>query len=134
MESISTSILNPLPGEPLAPQNGTVSSLSVPLSRLLAQISLANSDLLAGGVARIISTAAGTVISRLWPFMLITAVSHWPRLVAPWSLAGLYWRVRRPRPWRLKTTPRRVLQARQFQIRLSGAVFSSNPSRWPTST
>ena len=64
------------------------------------QIWWANSDLLAGGVARIISTAAGMAIWSDSPFMLMTAVSHWPKLVAA-SAAGLYWWVRLPSPKRL---------------------------------
>src|SRR5947209_8634669 len=70
----------------LSDQNGT--SRSVPRSQRRSQMSLANADLLSAGVARIISTAAGTLIASDSPFMLITAVNHWPKLLAP--LPGLY--------------------------------------------
>jgi hypothetical protein len=78
-------------------------------------------------VALIISTAAGTVIASDSPFMLITAVSHWPRLLAPSDSGGLNWRVRLPIPARLKTIPSLVLQARQFQIRFSAELSRSSP-------
>jgi hypothetical protein len=68
-------------------QNGTDDDLSGPPSLRLLQISRANSDRRSGGVARITSIAADTVI---WPdsrFILSTTVSHWPshwpRLLAP---------------------------------------------------
>src|SRR5580658_1993201 len=54
-------------------QNGT--TRSVPRSRRRRQISAANSDRFAGGVARIISIAALGSIGPS-PFMLRTAVSH----------------------------------------------------------
>jgi hypothetical protein len=62
--------------------------LSVPWALRRTQISRANADRLAGGVARIIATAAGTLISEDSPFMLITAVSHAPKDSAP-ELSGL---------------------------------------------
>src|SRR5262249_958405 len=46
-------------------------------------ISSANADRCSGGVARIIPTAAGTLIASDSPLMLSTAVSHWPRDCAP---------------------------------------------------
>src|ERR1700722_10122006 len=92
-------------------QNGTADCRSVPRSLLLAQISLANSDLLAGVVARIISTAAGTVISVDWPFIDITAVSHCPKLVAPFW-AGLYCRVSLPTPAARRVLAQRTLHGR----------------------
>ena len=102
-----------------------------PLARLLAQVSLANSERFSGGVAGIISTAAG----RSSADCLHGKNGREPLAQAGRALrGGVIWRVRRPMPMRFKTTPRRVLQALQFQRRLSGAVFSSNPSRWPTST
>jgi hypothetical protein len=69
-------------------QNGTT-DLCVPRARLRFQIWRANCERLAGGVARTIATAAGTVIASVWPFMLMTASTHCPRLFAP-SVGGLY--------------------------------------------
>ena len=65
--------------------------------------------------------------------MLVTAVSHWPNDFAPCA-AGLYCRVRRPRPAAARVFPHRTLQARQVQNRFAGAVSSSHPLTWPTST
>jgi hypothetical protein len=83
-------------------QKGT--PVSVPCSRRLCQISRANWLLLSGGVARIISTAAGTVMASDSPFMDMTAVSHWPKLWAP-SAAGLYCRVPSPQVQPLEYHP-----------------------------
>jgi hypothetical protein len=44
-------------------QNGGSSALSVPCARLLAHMALPNSERFSGDVARIIATAAGTLIS-----------------------------------------------------------------------
>ena len=48
-------------------------------------------------MARIIATAASTGMAVDSPFMLVTAVSHWPNDLAP-SDVGLYCRVRLPSP------------------------------------
>lgn len=45
-------------------------------ARLRRQISLANRERSSGAVARIISTAAGTVMESDSPFMLVTASAH----------------------------------------------------------
>lgn len=77
--------------------------------------------------------AASTVIAEDSPFMLVTAVSHSPSDFAPCA-AGLYCRVRRPVPAAASVFPHRTLQARQVQRRFTGAVSSSRPLTWPTST
>lgn len=117
-------------------QNGTDSLLPVEpyLLRLRFHISPANSLRRSGGVACIRLTASATVILPPSPLIDETAFIQAPRVSAPADAAGLYWRVRLPNPRRLNTTPSLVLQDRQFQIRFEGAVFSSRPSRWPTST
>jgi hypothetical protein len=66
------------------------------------------------------------------PFMLVTAASHWPSVVAPCDW-GLYCRVFIPTPARRRALPQSTLQLRQVHIRLCGAVFRSSPSTWPTS-
>ena len=67
------------------------------------------------------------------PRMDMTAVSHWPRLVAPLP-AGLYCTVSRPIPVRRSVFAQRTLQLRQVQRRLAGSPCSSWPSACPTST
>jgi len=91
-------------------------------------MSWANVERRSGGVARIISTAAGTVIADDSPFIERTAVSHWPKLLAPVS-AALNCRVRRPRPARFSAAPMVVLQLRQAHAKFARSVFSSRPSR-----
>lgn len=62
-----------------------------------------------------------------------TAVTHWPKLLAP-VCAALNCRVRRPRPARFSAAPMVVLQLRQAHAKFARLVFSSRPSRWCTST
>ena len=52
-------------------------------ARRISQIARANWLRRSGGVARIISTAAPTDIAWDCPFMLVTAVNHWPTDSAP---------------------------------------------------
>lgn len=117
-------------------QNGASSRPLDPRRRLrIFQISRAKSDRLSGGVAWIIATASATgILPPGSPFIDITAFIHAPRFSAPADLAGLYWCVLRPSPTRRNVFPHRTLQLRHVQMRLTSAVFSSWPSRWPTST
>jgi len=112
-------------------QNGV--RRSVPRSRRMRQISRANSERRAGGVAWMTSTAAAGSIASDWPFIASTAVTHCASVRAP-SRAGLRWCVRTPKPARFITTPTLVLQERQAQARLRGALLCSFPSTWCTST
>jgi len=114
-------------------QNGTSPALlSVPCARLFRQISFANRLRASGGVAWVIATAASTGITFDSPFMLVTAVNHWPSVFAP-SICGLYWRVFLPIPARRSAFAQSTLQLRQVQNRLCWAVFRSSPSTCPTS-
>ena len=103
-----------------------VCRLSVPCFRRLRQISAANLERLSGGVARIISTAAATGITVDSPFMLVTAVSHWPNDFAP-CVVGLNCRVNLPSPAARSVFPQRTLQERHCHMRFAGAESSS----WP---
>ena len=96
------------------------------------QISAANWERLSGGVARIISTAAATGITVDSPFMLVTAVSHWPNDFAP-CVDGLNCRVNLPRPAARSVLPQRTLQERHCHTRFAGAESSSWPLIWPMS-
>src|SRR5207245_7298201 len=84
-------------------------------------ISKANSERRSPGVAWIMAMAeAGSMLDS--PLMPCTAVIHWPRDRAPWSL-GLNCRVSRPMPALRRTTPTLTLHDRQAQIRLLGSPF-----------
>jgi hypothetical protein len=69
-------------------------------------------------------SASATLIVPPSPLRQNGIFSHAPRLSAPLA-AGLYWRVRLPRPARLNVFAQRTLQLRQVQILFSGFVFSS---------
>jgi hypothetical protein len=84
-------------------------------------------------VALIISTAAATGMAVDSPFMLVTAVSHWPSEFAPLAL-GLNWRVGLPSPALRSVFPQRTLQARHVKKTFGAAVSSSWPLTWPIST
>src|SRR5271166_5106956 len=99
--------------------------------RLRSHISRANSERLAGEVARITSTASSTGMALESPFMLVTAVTHCCHVFAP--LFGLYCLVFRPIFALLSVRPVFMLQLRHVQIRFCGSLFSSCPSTWPTS-
>jgi len=115
-------------------QNGMESLRPVGPYRSLriAQISLAKSDRCSGVVACTVAVAALTS-PAMSPRKILTLEMYWPNDCAP-GWRGLYWRVNLPRPARLRMCPQRTLQLRHVQMRFSGAVFSSWPSRWPTST
>lgn len=66
------------------------------------------------------------------PLMLRTALTHAPRLVAPW-LAGLYCRLSRPSPTRRRVFAHPRLQLRQVHSKLAGESSSSWPLTRPTS-
>lgn len=67
---------------------------------------------------------AATGIAVDSPFILVTAVSHWPNDFAPPD-DGLNWRVSLPRPaWRSEFA-QRTLQLRHVQMRLRGSPCSS---------
>jgi hypothetical protein len=67
--------------------------------------------------------------------MLKTAVSHWPKLLAPCpDVAGLSCLVNLPIPAARSVLAQRTLQDRHVHARFAGEVSSSWPLICPTST